>query len=154
MDSEVESGDDESGEDRWRNFFCFSPAADSSGTGFRLGLQTAEQAEWLKQYSKTGICLDGTHHSTRYNLKMITMLVLDSRQKGRPVAFFFCKEESQADLTAFFNGIKERCDFELKPAVLMSDDASQYWNAWANVFGAEGTQKLLCSWHLLKNWGD
>lgn len=148
---EGESG--ESGESHWRNFFAFSPAVDSTGTGFQLGLQTAEQAAWLKKYGKNGVCLDGTHHSTRYSFKMITILVLDERQKGRPAAFFFCKEESEADLTVFFRGINERSDYPLKPAIVMTDDAVQYWKAWVNVFGAEGTQKLLCTWHLLKKPG-
>ena len=34
----------------------------------------------------------------------------------------------------------------------MSDDAQQYFNAWKGVFGAKGTTKLLCAWHVDRAW--
>lgn len=34
----------------------------------------------------------------------------------------------------------------------MSDDAPAFFNAWSAVFGVGGTRKLLCSWHIAKNW--
>lgn len=36
----------------------------------------------------------------------------------------------------------------------MSDDANQYWNAWSAAFGDCGLlpTKLLCEWHVKKNW--
>ncbi len=33
----------------------------------------------------------------------------------------------------------------------MTDDVSQYFNAWVNAFG-EGPHKLLCSWHVDQAW--
>uniref|UniRef100_A0A914XCG4 C2H2-type domain-containing protein n=1 Tax=Plectus sambesii TaxID=2011161 RepID=A0A914XCG4_9BILA len=121
---------DENAAPAWRNYFSYSPASDSSGTSFSLGLQTQEQAEWLKEFGNKGVCLDATHNSTRYSFKLITMMVLDNRQKGRPVAHFFCKEENEANLITFFNGVKDRCDVPLMPEVIMTDDAIQYWTAW------------------------
>lgn len=34
----------------------------------------------------------------------------------------------------------------------MTDDADAYFNAWSNVFGSTQTAKLLCTWHVKKNW--
>lgn len=36
----------------------------------------------------------------------------------------------------------------------MSDDATQYWNSWINVFDNCGPfpKKLLCIWHIKRNW--
>src|SRR4051794_15747715 len=36
----------------------------------------------------------------------------------------------------------------------MSDDANQYWDAWTASFGdcGEMPKKLLCSWHIKRNW--
>lgn len=34
----------------------------------------------------------------------------------------------------------------------MSDDAPAFFNAWSAVFHVSETQKLLCSWHVMKNW--
>lgn len=39
----------------------------------------------------------------------------------------------------------------------MSDDTPQMWTAWENAMGEEAvrnTKKLLCKWHVLKNWHD
>lgn len=36
----------------------------------------------------------------------------------------------------------------------MSDDASQYWDAWKAAYGSGATLKLLCMWHVLQNWKD
>lgn len=36
----------------------------------------------------------------------------------------------------------------------MTDDAPQYWDAWESAFGGSEneTSKLLCMWHIKKNW--
>ena len=80
-------------------------SVDESGKGFRLGIMTKGQLNLLKKHGDKGIALDGTHCTTKYNMKLITMLVLDDHQTGRPVAFFFCHEEAQQDLMAFFQGV-------------------------------------------------
>jgi hypothetical protein len=37
------------------------------------------------------------------------------------------------------------------PEYLMTDDTPIYWNAWNNVMGTV-PQRLLCMWHIKKNW--
>lgn len=34
----------------------------------------------------------------------------------------------------------------------MSDGASAYWNAFVSVMGGQNTKRLLCIWHVDKNW--
>lgn len=34
----------------------------------------------------------------------------------------------------------------------MSDGATAYWNAFVAIMGGENTKKLLCVWHVDKNW--
>lgn len=34
----------------------------------------------------------------------------------------------------------------------MSDGADAYWNAFKAVMGDEDTKRLLCTWHVDKNW--
>lgn len=36
----------------------------------------------------------------------------------------------------------------------MSDMAQQYYNAWEDVFGAEGISYLWCAWHVDRAWRD
>ena len=55
-------------------------------------------------------------------------------------------------LVEFLTAIKQRIGV-LKPTRwFMSDDAEQYFNSWKGVFGAEGTTKLLCAWHVDRAW--
>lgn len=89
-------------------FFNYSPATDDKGTSFKLGVMTQEQLEWLRLYGNNGLAVDGTHNSTRYKFVLVTLLVLDERQKGLPVAHWFCKSESEAEITPFFQEIKAR----------------------------------------------
>jgi len=41
---------------------------------------------------------------------------------------------------------------EIHPDFFMSDDSPAYFNAWAETFGAGKTRKLLCIWHVKRNW--
>lgn len=59
---------------------------------------TIDQLSALKQYAEKGIAVDGTHNTTKYDWRLITLLVLDDRQAGVPVAHFFCPQESTVDL--------------------------------------------------------
>lgn len=34
----------------------------------------------------------------------------------------------------------------------MSDGGAAYWNAFMSIMGGEDTKRLLCTWHVDKNW--
>uniref|UniRef100_A0A914VX44 Uncharacterized protein n=1 Tax=Plectus sambesii TaxID=2011161 RepID=A0A914VX44_9BILA len=91
----------------WPPFFSYSLVENEEGKGFHLGIMTREQ-EWLKKYGSRGLCINATHHSTRYKFILVTVLVIDKRQKRRPVAYYFCNAESEDELVPFFKGIKKR----------------------------------------------
>ncbi|VDO73278.1 unnamed protein product [Haemonchus placei] len=40
--------------------------------------------EWLMKYSSRGVSLDDTFHTTRYNLRLATLMVTDERDRGLP----------------------------------------------------------------------
>uniref|UniRef100_A0A914WK36 C2H2-type domain-containing protein n=1 Tax=Plectus sambesii TaxID=2011161 RepID=A0A914WK36_9BILA len=109
----------------WENLLAYRRATDPTGKNFRLLLMTEGQAEILRKYAHKGVAVDGTHNTTKYGFKLITLLVLDDRQTGRPVAHFFCPEETTDDLHEFFVNIKERYGRPVTTSVFMSDDASQ-----------------------------
>lgn len=45
---------------------------------------TPTMVEWLKKYSSKGVSLDDTFHTTRYNMKLATLMVTDERDRGLP----------------------------------------------------------------------
>uniref|UniRef100_A0A914UUK4 MULE transposase domain-containing protein n=1 Tax=Plectus sambesii TaxID=2011161 RepID=A0A914UUK4_9BILA len=102
--------------------------------------------EILHKYARKGVAIDGTHNTTKYGFKLITLFVLEDRQTGRPVAYFFCPEETTDDLQAFFNNIKERYSWLVSTSVFKSNDASQMWTDWMRAKDNEMTsnaRKLL-----------
>ncbi len=124
------------------------------GKNFRLGLMTEEQAIMLRNFAHKGVAIDGTHNTTKYSFKLMTLLVLDDTQHGRAVAHFLCPEEDTEDLTEFFEHVKKRYGGPICTNAFMSDDANAMWNAWVAAMGTEATKntkKLLCAWHVLKN---
>uniref|UniRef100_A0A914W8R0 Zinc finger PHD-type domain-containing protein n=1 Tax=Plectus sambesii TaxID=2011161 RepID=A0A914W8R0_9BILA len=138
--------------ENWSPFFSYSPAENQDGKGFRLGIMTREQEEWLKKYGNKGLCVDATHHSTRYKFLLVTVLVIDERQKGRPIAYYFCNAESEEELVPLFEGIKSRCG-QLAPRIFMSDMAPAFFNAFTTVYGdATAVKKLVCAFHVMKSW--
>uniref|UniRef100_A0A914V2Y8 C2H2-type domain-containing protein n=1 Tax=Plectus sambesii TaxID=2011161 RepID=A0A914V2Y8_9BILA len=92
----------------WNNFFDYHSATNTDGDGFHLGIMTAEQGDLFKQYAYRGVCVDSTHNCTRYKYKLVTLLVFDDIGRGRPCAFYFCKEESAEQFLPFFKAIRER----------------------------------------------
>ena len=55
-------------------------------------------------------------------------------------------------LVEIVTAIKQMTGILKSPRWFMSDDAEQYFNSWKGVFGAEGTIKLLCAWHVDRSW--
>lgn len=72
-------------------------------------------------------------------------------EKGVPVGWAITTREDTAILSCFFRALKVKTG-PLMPAVFMSDDASQYWNAWSAAYGNGSTRKLLCAWHVDRAW--
>ncbi|XP_072142731.1 uncharacterized protein [Dermacentor andersoni] len=121
-------------------------AVDPSGTfssaDFALVLMTEPQKELLEELGPAGtVCLDSTHGTTGYQFELTTLLVLDKVGSGVPIAYFICNRMNEKTLTAFF-----KC---LESAMAKKVAAKTF--TWCMVMGAP-KQKLLCAWHVDKNW--
>ena len=86
-----------------------------------------------------------------YDFNLITLLVIDEFGEGIPVAWAIANREDVTLLVEFLKVI-EKSTGPLQLHWFMSDDAQQYFNAWKGVFGAKGTTKLLCAWHVDRAW--
>uniref|UniRef100_A0A224Z2Y4 Tick transposon n=1 Tax=Rhipicephalus zambeziensis TaxID=60191 RepID=A0A224Z2Y4_9ACAR len=51
----------------------------------------------------------------------------------------------------FFRSLEFAIDQKVAAKTFMSDDASQFYKAWSSVMGVP-QQKLLCAWHVDRNW--
>ena len=119
---------------------------------FALCIQTQFQCDMLKEFGSNCVCIDSTHSTNHYDFPLITLMVTVEFGEGVPVAYMVSNRETAAVIEAFYESIKSRVGI-LEPQVFMSDDAPQYFSSWQKTFGKSSrTKKLLCRWHLDKNW--
>ena len=97
------------------------------------------------------ICVDATHSTNMYDFLLITVLVIDIFGEGAPAAWAISNKEDTATLSVFLKHMKSRSG-DINPKFFMSDDAKQYWNVWRATYGDLLTKKILCAWHVDKNW--
>lgn len=124
---------------------------DVSNEDFLLGIRTEFQRDIMKRFGSETICIDVTHGTNMYDFNLLTVIVIDDYGEGIPVAWMVSNREDSMLLIQFFRALKCRVG-SIEPKWFMSDDADQYFNAWKAVFGAIGTNKLLCAWHIDRSW--
>lgn len=56
-------------------------------------------------------------------------------------------------MVIFFSEIKKRCG-PIESALLTSEMANQFYNAWVAVMDCKRVAKLLCTWHVDKTWKE
>jgi len=98
------------------------------------------------------VCLDSTDGTMQYDFNLITVMVVDDFGEGNPTVFMISNRKDKVALAEFFHSIKARLapDCSYRASHVMTDDASQYFNAWMSVFGP--AVKLLCTWHVDRSW--
>ncbi|GFT37205.1 MULE domain-containing protein [Nephila pilipes] len=111
---------------------------------FLLVIMNSCQREMLNFYGNDTICLDFT-----YGFDLATILVLDDKREGFPVAFILSNRQDSKTLSLAFVVIKEHVN--ISPKVMMTDDTESFPNAWRTVFGVP-EKRLLCTWHVDRSW--
>ena len=118
---------------------------------FALVIQTPLQSEMLMSCGHNKIvCVDATHGTNGYNFLLITVLVMDEFGEGFPVAWCYSNREDSVILNNFFQHIKNKVG-NVHPEWFMSDDASQYYKCWSQVFKRQ-PKRLLCICHVDRAW--
>ena len=118
---------------------------------FLLVFQTEFQNDMFVNHGHKGVCIDATYNINEYDFLLITLLVLDDYQEGIPIAWGISNREDKLILKYFFQALKAKCG-NINSAWFMSDMASQYFNAWKEVFDSSNTKYLWCAWHVDRAW--
>ena len=119
---------------------------------FFMVLMNDFQMEMVKNFNRQKervITMDATFGLNNKKVLLITLMMIDEYGNGVPLAFCLSEHENESTIAAFLNCVfklvgKINCEF------FMSDDAHQYYNAWKRING--DATKILCSWHVYKNW--
>lgn len=76
---------------------------------FGLAIMNTQQKELLRKAMTSPpsvLCSDATHGTNQYDLKLITIMIVNEFGNGLPVAFFFSTKEDQDALSYLFLAIK------------------------------------------------
>ncbi|VDL66059.1 unnamed protein product [Nippostrongylus brasiliensis] len=129
----------------------FEPPHDPSGAGFLMVIITPTMLDWMKKYSCRGVTLDDTFHTTRYNLKLATLMVTDERDRGLPTAFLLSGTMTSADVRRMFIEIQSLMP-EFEPDKIVTDEAPCFYNGFRAVFPQAKTRLHYCRFHILQTW--
>lgn len=66
------------------------------------------------------------------------------------MVFCYSSKVDHGVFVKLFQALGNSCNVK-NPKVFMTDDCSTYHNAWTEVFGSP-QNKLLCTWHVMRNW--
>ena len=124
-----------------------------SGQDFMLIIMSAAQIAGLNQLYRPmcEVALDSTHGTNAYDYQLTTLMVVDEHGEGFPAAFCFSNRIDESAMRIFLTICKETLGRVLENAVLMTDDAEAYHNAWCQVMG-QPAHRLLCTWHIDRAW--
>ncbi|XP_042149329.1 uncharacterized protein LOC8043964 [Ixodes scapularis] len=126
------------------------PTGQLSERDFALVLMTEPQQELLQKLGTDKICIDSTHGTTGYDFLLTTLLVVDEFGSGVPCAYLLSNRADAIMMKIFFEAVREAVGV-ISAKVFMSDDASEFYNAWSAVM-SPAERQLLCTWHVDKNW--
>ncbi|KAK5966562.1 MULE domain-containing protein [Trichostrongylus colubriformis] len=130
---------------------CLQLPEDPSGKGLLLVIITPLMLEWLKKYSTKSVSLDDTFHTTRYNLRLATLMVSDNRDRGLLGAFLISGTMTTVDVQRLFLEIKALIP-DFVPATMVTDEAPCFYNGFRAVFPESRTQLHLCRFHIRQTW--
>ena len=119
---------------------------------FMMILQTPFQKLMAQKFAGKGVCIDATHGTTGYDFPLTTVIVMDEQGEGFPIAWCLSNHEDFTTMCFFFDLLKQNCGI-LAPQWLMSDLASQFYNAWVGIMGGNPI-RLVCTWHVDKAWQE
>nr|XP_047133867.1 uncharacterized protein LOC124812015 isoform X2 [Hydra vulgaris] len=119
---------------------------------FIIIMQTEHQKKMLQQFGKNGVCIDSTHGTNAYDFLLTSMLVVDELGEGQPVGWCIANSDSFRFLKIFFIKLQEHSG-SFCPKWIMSDLASQYYEAFCDVYLC-APLKFWCTWHVDKAWRE
>ncbi|GFT32801.1 uncharacterized protein NPIL_537381 [Nephila pilipes] len=100
---------------------------------FPLVIMNSSQRDILNFYRNDTLSLDFTHGMNAYGFDLATVLVLDDKREGFPVAFILTNRQDSKALSIAFVAMMEYVS--ISPKVLIMGDAESFSIAWRTAFG-------------------
>eukprot|EP01138_Halocafeteria_seosinensis_P000804 gb/GECG01000825.1/.p1 GENE.gb/GECG01000825.1/~~gb/GECG01000825.1/.p1 ORF type:complete len:187 (+),score=6.01 gb/GECG01000825.1/:1-561(+) len=113
-------------------------------------LMSSQQKKFFKENMKRGILFDATHHTSRYDVMLLTVHCVDHARRGVPVFTAVIPSESSRCIELCLRAITAVCG-DSNVEVVITDDGSGHAEAIQNAWPTVHTH-LLCHWHLLRTF--
>ena len=97
---------------------------------------------FIKHSSKI-VCFDSTHKTNQYEFPLVTLVVAHEFNNDYLVVLLISNHADELCSRLFLEQIKKKYTEDCKINTAMTDDESNGWNAFTNVFGSV-EQHLLC----------
>lgn len=122
---------------------------------FFMVIMNQFQIEMINNFNNQNervITMDGTFGLNNKKVLLITLMMIDEFGNGLPLAFCLSERENEVTISAFLTIVRELVG-DINAQYFMSDDANQYFNSWKSVMiNNSKVKKILCSWHIFKNF--
>lgn len=112
---------------------------------FMLGIQTKEQAELMKETSKTILIVDATYDMDQYGCQLLNIVGVDELHRGYPLGHCISSNINEPTLKFFFEAIKEKSP-DVNINCVITDDDPALINSMNSGF-KELLRHILCDWH-------
>ncbi|CAI5448738.1 unnamed protein product [Caenorhabditis angaria] len=99
----------------------------------KIVIITPQHFQNLKQHGHRGILADDTHHVSKYDAKLTTLMVPNDNDRGLPAGFLISNTTTSADIALLFGEVKKLFDEDgstFCPRQLMTDEAHVFWNGY------------------------
>lgn len=118
---------------------------------FVMVIMTNFQKKMLLEFGQKGVSIDGTHGTNPYDFQLYTLLVTDELDNGVPTAYLISNRQHEEVFAIFYREIERVIGQKIQTNLFMSDGADAFYNAWLKI-NPPAKRKLLCWWHVNKNW--
>ncbi|RCN44396.1 hypothetical protein ANCCAN_09610 [Ancylostoma caninum] len=99
---------------------------------FCIVIITPEQEKLLKEFCAHGVSIDDTHCTTRYQIKLSTLMVADNDGRGLQVAFMISYKVDTEQCVKLFEEVQKLYP-EFGPSCFLSDDTQILLEAVPNI---------------------
>ncbi|KAK6013719.1 hypothetical protein OSTOST_20940 [Ostertagia ostertagi] len=139
---------------------CLQLPEDPSGKGFLMGEKISYFGTSRLHQRKKGESLlaistlyrdNDTFHTTRYNLRLATLMITDDKDRGLPGAFLLSGTMTTVDVQRLFIEVKNLLP-DFSPATMVTDEAPCFYNGFRAVFPGAHTRLRFCRFHILQTW--
>lgn len=111
----------------------------------------SKQEEMLKEFGHDVIALDVLNSVKNPRFTLLTLLVINERREGYPVAFAMTNGNGELLVDVFLRCAKGKAG-SLRPNILMTHLEATYYASWVDIMDELPQTRIYCPWSVQEAW--